>query len=683
MRLLRILLFLLACTPVVVLSLSLQDIPQVFIILLPLFSSYCLSAVIADGKDNLIYRLNTWFIILCCQVVITAQILSFFHILHWGAFLIASLAPAGISVLVCSRLKDVWRADQRRLKRYYEALCDIARYDVTIKWFLIILAGSLLWRVFLILYVPPNNFDSMTYHLSRVAYWMQQGSFDYFPTHNLRQVQNSFNAEILFMWLMLQSRNDFLCGFIQFVCYLLSGTLIFQGARVHLRAGLKPALLCSLFWYSLPLAVAQSTSTQNDLVVSYFLAAGFMYVLSGMSGNKKMLVVSGLAVGFAVGTKPTSFIFLLLLACVMIVFVWKKIMLTKTLFFWGGMCLAASIALGAYSYVQNIAIVGKPLANDAQYMGVRISSPHGAFSGYLSSFFQSLYYIVSDESGTYALTPRAAHWYNIISGYSGTFWFRAFHIPTNVDGFYNPKKPFAFYYSMKCKLHEDNAGYGLLGAIMIIEAFMVCIIFFLWRRKRVAAECVRYLIPSFFLIGTIILVSFLLKWNFSNTRYIMAAVLVGGVPLLLLVIDSERKPVLFFRNALCAYCIVILLSGTFMNTKKPLQDIIYKERSQLRYRLQAGLFEIMQLIDARVRGRRVGVILGPLDWDYPIFGQKLRRKVIPITRKNITKRFTYIIATSPRLAQVPALVQMLAQDYKLEAELGICGESVWMLFVLK
>src|SRR5438876_2162587 len=35
---------------------------------------------------------------------------------------------------------------------------------------------------------PPNNWDSMTYHMSRVLHWIQNGSVANYPSHILRQL---------------------------------------------------------------------------------------------------------------------------------------------------------------------------------------------------------------------------------------------------------------------------------------------------------------------------------------------------------------------------------------------------------------------------------------------------------------------------------------------------------------
>ena len=34
---------------------------------------------------------------------------------------------------------------------------------------------------------PPNNWDSMTYHMSRVQYWIQNKAIFFFETNNPRQ----------------------------------------------------------------------------------------------------------------------------------------------------------------------------------------------------------------------------------------------------------------------------------------------------------------------------------------------------------------------------------------------------------------------------------------------------------------------------------------------------------------
>src|SRR3990172_8247405 len=57
---------------------------------------------------------------------------------------------------------------------------------------------------------PPNCGDCMTYHMSRVMHWLQQGSVDHFPTSILRQIELNTWAEYAILQLQVLSGGDYL-----------------------------------------------------------------------------------------------------------------------------------------------------------------------------------------------------------------------------------------------------------------------------------------------------------------------------------------------------------------------------------------------------------------------------------------------------------------------------------------
>src|SRR5262249_51366488 len=53
------------------------------------------------------------------------------------------------------------------------------------------------------LVAPPNNFDAMTYHLSRIMVWQQQAALSPYATHIVRQLYQPPGAEFAIFQLQL------------------------------------------------------------------------------------------------------------------------------------------------------------------------------------------------------------------------------------------------------------------------------------------------------------------------------------------------------------------------------------------------------------------------------------------------------------------------------------------------
>src|SRR2546425_12653070 len=52
---------------------------------------------------------------------------------------------------------------------------------------------------------PPNTYDSMTYHMSRVVHWIQDRNVSFYPTHITRQIYMNPWAEFAIMHLQILS----------------------------------------------------------------------------------------------------------------------------------------------------------------------------------------------------------------------------------------------------------------------------------------------------------------------------------------------------------------------------------------------------------------------------------------------------------------------------------------------
>lgn len=134
------------------------------------------------------------------------------------------------------------------------------------------LAGLLLAPLAILLLVSavrfaPSNFDSMTYHLARVAHWIQQGSVEPYPTHVLRQVLLTPGAEYLLAALQVVAGSDRLAALVQFGAW----TALVLAAPALARLAGAPRRLApwaAAVVAAIPMGALQASSTQNDLVAA-------------------------------------------------------------------------------------------------------------------------------------------------------------------------------------------------------------------------------------------------------------------------------------------------------------------------------------------------------------------------------------------------------------------------------
>ena len=83
--------------------------------------------------------------------------------------------------------------DQRASSR---ALREATRDPIVFVLGLAVLAG-LVYAAVLALFTPPNDWDALTYHLARAAFWIQQHGIGYVPDSDVLRINvNPPNAEI-------------------------------------------------------------------------------------------------------------------------------------------------------------------------------------------------------------------------------------------------------------------------------------------------------------------------------------------------------------------------------------------------------------------------------------------------------------------------------------------------------
>jgi len=174
---------------------------------------------------------------------------------------------------------------------------------------------------------PPNTFDSMRYHMPRVAEWAQNRSVAHYATDI--EIQNSFapDAEYGILHLYVLGRGDRLANFVEWLAML--GCVIGVSlAAEMLGARLVGQMFAALFTATLPMGMIQASSTMNDYVVALWMiivAAEFLSLWTRQASPLSVSLFLGLAVALATVTKPTAFVYLLPFAIAVPILLWRRV----------------------------------------------------------------------------------------------------------------------------------------------------------------------------------------------------------------------------------------------------------------------------------------------------------------------------------------------------------------------
>lgn len=171
---------------------------------------------------------------------------------------------------------------------------------------------------------PPNNYDSLTYHMTRVAFWLQNQSVDFYETINPRQNGTCPGAEYLILTLQALTGSDRLANCVQttaFAIIVVSITLITR----YLKAPRAFRVPLAVVFCTAPSFVLQATTTQNDLCAGVTVLAVLCAARRVLFAREARLTLRdaaalSLSLAAAYMVKPTA---LVLTTPLLAVFAWR------------------------------------------------------------------------------------------------------------------------------------------------------------------------------------------------------------------------------------------------------------------------------------------------------------------------------------------------------------------------
>lgn len=231
----------------------------------------------------------------------------------------------------------------------------------------------------LAVYTVPYNWDSMTYHLSRIANWTQNRSVAHYATHNIREIVSPVLAEFINLHVyILSGKRDVFFNLVQCVSALTNVWLIYEIA-LKLGCKRKYAGLAAFIFFTAPSAFGEALSTQVDQFAAVWLLIFVYYYLEllkqELAFSRRVMeccAMMAICMGFGYLAKPSVLIgmaiFLLVLFVICIVRKAKAAFIAGAAGF-AGVIVAALVLPEMIRNLLSFGSISLPIAGQRQLVG--------------------------------------------------------------------------------------------------------------------------------------------------------------------------------------------------------------------------------------------------------------------------------------------------------------------------
>ncbi len=219
---------------------------------------------------------------------------------------------------------------------------------------------------------PPLCPDSLQYHLSFPATWLQNGNlnnpivvFGFQPTSAELSALSYYpiHSELLFFWLMFPLKNAFLADAAEAPFYLIGILAVYSILR-KFNLKKETAFLSGMLWVLIPNVFKQlKTASQVDVICAVlFLVALNSLIILGREFNIKNSCFFGLTLGLLFGTKLLNLYWAVALLPLFAYYLWVNYPKNRAgrLLVSLAAVVSAAFLLGGFSYIRTFLLTGNP-----------------------------------------------------------------------------------------------------------------------------------------------------------------------------------------------------------------------------------------------------------------------------------------------------------------------------------
>jgi len=345
---------------------------------------------------------------------------------------------------------------------------------------------------------PPQTWDSLNYHMSRVAHWAQERAVvDYATGIEVQNVIPPGSEMIMLQFYVLQ-QGDRLVTFVGWFAMFTSLIAVSRIAR-SLGVSLRGQLLAAVFLGTLPMGIIQASSTVSDYVMAVWVLCATvesMDVFVDAIRSNRLVFVS-LSAGLAILTKPTAVAYLAPLAVFLAIILLRRLRLGRSLL-WGLVAVILVVALNAGPLTRNTRFYGNPLGSPGQL------SKHHNQLGNLQGTMSNLIRNFSMHLGT--------PWRYVNKGLGVVV--QQLHRWLGVD-INDPRTTSVGVF----RIHGITTGEDVAGNPMQAYSILLAIPVLILGRKRLGRVTLVYALVA---LSSMVVFSWLFKWQSFGGRYHVA-----------------------------------------------------------------------------------------------------------------------------------------------------------------
>ncbi len=498
----------------------------------------------------------TWFLIVCADIVLVMEISGLLGVLNRPAFLL--LIQFVLTLLVYA-VNQVFKIGFPRFSladissnicKFFSRIWHNKLFSLS---FLAVLAVYAFQAVLAVRF-PQNLSDVLYNHLSRIGFWLQNGSLKHYIGFSQVGMFYPYNNSLLAALPIVFLKSDRLVAWVQYAAAIMTAITIYLLA---LQCGFrkKSSAVAALITLTYPIILFESITVQNDLLVACFSLIAFLFLTTGFStGNKVYLVLSAVSLALALGTNQYA-VFVLpgyLALLLYYIFTKKK---QKLLLPWIGAAVGFVLLVGCYSYIQNIAYYQNPLG-PGEFL-TRVMHP--------ASIRDLPQRIITSSSRLFAqfiscdgLTPQME------SGcIKGREWVLSRILPKNIESdayLYDTER---FSLSEPYRLNAESAWFGPVSWLVILPAAAAALIYSI--RKKKFEQLILVLSAAVFFLGISAVKH---GWDPYQGRYLITAIVILQ-PFTAALFGTRKIAPRMVTGLVCTAAVLIMIYACLSNESLP------------------------------------------------------------------------------------------------------------------